>query len=108
MIFDKEYWPIAADPEGKCMYGTIMKNSVRVLPEVGGRYTVYIRAPGGILTLIHSLVDKTPKEFVDGLVAKPISFYLDEHDGHWIFGAKAFGEFYDLWTYRDLPFWGKA
>ena len=108
MIFDKEHWPISGDPSGSVMYGSIMKNTVTVRPESKAQYKVYIHAPGGVLPLLHSLVSMTAQDFVDGLVAKPVRFYLDQHESSWIFGFTAFGEAYDLWTYSDLPFWGRA
>jgi len=107
MIFSKENWTITADPNGATVYNAVMRNTVVVRPAKGGKYKVYIHAPGGVLPLLHNLVRSPPQEFIDRLRQQPLKFYLDQHQSIWIFGCTALGEAYDLWPYASLPFWGR-
>lgn len=100
MIFDKEQWKVIAEDD-KVLYGGFVRNSVVV--HTAPAYVVYIRVP----TDFFPFIEQYCPEVVSLARKKPLSFYLDNEEGHWVFGyyVPLRWAWVDLWLYRGLPEW---
>lgn len=102
MIFDKEEWRIVKDYEYRLCAGFV-SNKVVVSSKRGKTNKAYITVPTQFFHFVKSLVPDVIEKVQAG---KPIYFYLEEEEADvWYFGFVCAGECYDLWMYKDKPFW---
>lgn len=107
MIFDKEQWPILADPAGPQSYAGLSNLcSVNPVKAVRKAKSAYIRVPAEVFhfleVFLHVGVDDIGR----------VGFYLDEVSGGgpWVFGIYMPNKhgtraFFDMWTYSKRPRW---